>query len=368
MDPRARHIGKPRLFLSEFKKIVNAQQTFAFYTLIQHFPMTIQELNQTMRILSIQSHVVHGYVGNRAATFPLQLRGFDVDVLNTVQFSNHPAYGSFKGTRSTIEQIQDIYQGLADIDCQYDAILTGYIPNDDSLKAVNQICSEICTNDQNVRWILDPVLGDNGRLYVSEGNVQTYKDILLNGHLSLVTPNQLELEVLSGVKVHDLGTLKRAIDTFNKSYNIPDVVITSVKLDNDDTHLYSIGSTRTTTEGVFQTFYFRVPVIKASFSGSGDLFSGLLAAAYFKYKNSKYKHTQPVTIETSLAEIPLVHSLNEVVSIVEKVLQLTYEFEIAKYKKNNSEIPSPLKINDLKIIQAKQFYTQELSNYEPVPL
>ena len=49
------------------------------------------------KVLSIQSHVVHGYVGNKAATFPLQCKGWDVDALNTVQFSNHPAYGHISG-------------------------------------------------------------------------------------------------------------------------------------------------------------------------------------------------------------------------------------------------------------------------------
>ena len=53
----------------------------------------------TRKVLSIQSHVVHGYVGNKAATFPLQYQGWDVDALNTVQFSNHPGYGHFTGFR-----------------------------------------------------------------------------------------------------------------------------------------------------------------------------------------------------------------------------------------------------------------------------
>lgn len=49
------------------------------------------------RVLSIQSHVVSGYVGNKSATFPLQLLGFEVDAINTVQFSNHTGYGHWKG-------------------------------------------------------------------------------------------------------------------------------------------------------------------------------------------------------------------------------------------------------------------------------
>ncbi|KAH3688685.1 hypothetical protein WICPIJ_000332 [Wickerhamomyces pijperi] len=320
--------------------------------------MTVPNFPKSMKILSIQSHVVHGYVGNRAVTFPLQLRGFDVDVLNTVQFSNHPAYGSFKGTRSTVEEIKDVYLGLCEIGCEYDAVLTGYVPNDDGLKTVNEICSEICSKDKNTKWFLDPVLGDNGRLYVSEGNVQTYKDILHNGLITLVTPNQLELEVLSGKKVTDLESLKVAVDTFNETYNIPNVVVTSVKLDNEPTHFYSIGSVRT-TDGTYKTFYFKIPVIQASFSGSGDLFSGLLAVNYFKYSE---RYPEPVNDSTSLEAIPLFHSLNEVISIVDKVLQITYDYEVSKYK--GLEIPSNLKINDLRIIQAQKYYLEDMANFK----
>lgn len=54
------------------------------------------------RVLSIQSHVVHGYVGNKSAVFPLQLLGFDVDPILSVQFSNHTGYGSWRGEVSSV--------------------------------------------------------------------------------------------------------------------------------------------------------------------------------------------------------------------------------------------------------------------------
>ena len=65
-----------------------------------------------MRVLSIQSSVVHGYVGNRAAAFPLQLLGFEVDALNAVQFSNHTGYPTFTGERLEGSQIQALLDGL----------------------------------------------------------------------------------------------------------------------------------------------------------------------------------------------------------------------------------------------------------------
>ena len=50
-----------------------------------------------MNILSIQSHVVYGHVGNSAATFPLQRLGFEVWPIHTVQFAHHTGYGALVG-------------------------------------------------------------------------------------------------------------------------------------------------------------------------------------------------------------------------------------------------------------------------------
>ncbi|CEP21777.1 K00868 pyridoxine kinase [Cyberlindnera jadinii] len=289
--------------------------------------------HSTNKLLSIQSHVIHGYVGNRAATFPLQMRGWDVDCLNTVQFSNHPAYGSFKGTKFGPETLKEFYRGLKDIGINYDAVLTGYVPSDEALSVVFDMCKDLASH--GVKWILDPVLGDNGKIYVSQGNVDL------------------------GVKVTDLESFKNAIDTFNELYNVENLIVTSVQLSNDSTSLYSAGSTRI-LQGVFKSFYFKVQTIPAQFSGSGDLFSGLLTSAIYKY-NEKYGSS--VNINTQLEKLPLAYALNEVLSIVEKVLTLTYEHELNKYTSRSQPVPSCLKINDLKLIQARHYYTQELRNF-----
>ena len=80
-------------------------------------------------ILSLQSHVAYGYVGNRAATFPLQILGHEVITINTVQFSNHTGYGYWTGDIMTIEHIEKIFEGLAKLGAlaNLDAVLTGYL-------------------------------------------------------------------------------------------------------------------------------------------------------------------------------------------------------------------------------------------------
>jgi pyridoxine kinase len=64
------------------------------------------------RVLAIQSHVVHGYVGNKSSTFPLQLLGLHVDPINTCQFSNHTRYPSFAGDKISQEQLISLVDGL----------------------------------------------------------------------------------------------------------------------------------------------------------------------------------------------------------------------------------------------------------------
>lgn len=68
-------------------------------------PATSAKQHPTKRVLSIQSHVVSGYVGNKCATLPLQLLGFDVDPLMTVQFSNHTGYPKFSGQVSMMKAL-----------------------------------------------------------------------------------------------------------------------------------------------------------------------------------------------------------------------------------------------------------------------
>lgn len=84
--------------------------------------------NMDIRILSVQSHVVSGCVGNRAVVFPLQLLGFDVDFINTVEFSNHTGYPNIAGSKMSGDQLQEIVGGLEMNGlCNYDFVISGYI-------------------------------------------------------------------------------------------------------------------------------------------------------------------------------------------------------------------------------------------------
>lgn len=150
-----------------------------------------------MRVLYIQSWVVHGHVGNKCAVFPLQLLGHDVDPLLTVLFSNHPMYPNrFKGRAISGQEIDDLLQGLSDngILEKYDCVLTGYIGNIDSIPVIAKRIKELKSRAGSTKCILiDPVLGDDYKLYVPAGSVELYKTLLCP-LADIITPNWFEAE------------------------------------------------------------------------------------------------------------------------------------------------------------------------------
>ncbi|KAI5968611.1 BUD17 [Candida margitis] len=278
-------------------------------------------------ILSISSHVVHGYVGNRAITFPLQYMGWDVDAINTTNYSNHPGYGSLQGSASTPEAIKDVLQGLhcvLDLN-SYDMILIGYTPNADVLSVVKDEVVQVLQKQEGKtpRWIVDPVLGDNGKLYVSEKVIPVYRDILSTSLVSLITPNQFEFETLCEAKITDWQTCEAAVKSFANRYNVENIVISSVDIDGQ---LFCVGY----TEG--RIFSKPIHKINCNFNGCGDLFTGLIANAYY---DNGYKIT-PESIAT-------------VLQTLHNILQFSFDFE----REKSGQAPAVVK--DIKIVAAKKY-------------
>ncbi|QHS75926.1 putative pyridoxal kinase BUD17 [Saccharomyces paradoxus] len=303
-------------------------------------------LHKTKRVLSIQSHVIHGYVGNKAATFPLQYRGWDVDVLNTVQFSNHPGYAHFTGFKCSTDELVDIVEkGLVGaLGIKYDAVLSGYLPNVQALQKVAGIVGQLCEEDENVKWVLDPVLGDNGRLYVDEECVAVYQDILQNFKIFLATPNQFEMELLVGMPIRTLDNAKRAFELFHRKYpRVTRVVVTSLELSeflSDNTYVVAGFDSSVSDE----IFLYKIPKINATFSGSGDLISAMLTDSLLNGHGRN--------------QLPLSASLGQVLWLVTSILQKTYDLNVAGQDPQDSAI----KIKDLKLIQCRDILKQD-----PVP-
>lgn len=164
-------------------------------------------------VLSIQSHVVYGYAGNKSATFPMQLLGVDVWALNTVQFSNHTQYGKWTGMVIPKEQIGEIVRGIDAIEALHlcDAIVSGYIGSAEQVEEIVNAVRFIKSKNPNALYLCDPVMGhpDKGCI-VAEG----VKEGLINlamAEADLITPNLVELRELSGLPVENFSQAQDAV-------------------------------------------------------------------------------------------------------------------------------------------------------------
>ena len=125
-----------------------------------------------MRFLSLQSHVAYGYVGNRAATFPLQRLGHEVWAVNTVEFSNHTGYGAWRGRTAPADQVADIVHGIEALGvlAKCDGLLTGYIGDAALADVVLETACKVRAANPRAVWCCDPVLGDSDTgIYVKPG-------------------------------------------------------------------------------------------------------------------------------------------------------------------------------------------------------
>ncbi|ORY76645.1 Ribokinase-like protein, partial [Protomyces lactucae-debilis] len=232
------------------------------------------------RILSIQSSVVHGYVGNRSATFPLQLHGYDVACLNTVQFSTHTGYPSIHGSKLPAEEIRALYTGL-EVNGAVETIaglLTGYVPGADGILAIKDIAASIrASSPTPALWVLDPVMGDEERgMYVSEEIPPLYKELIT--HADVITPNQFELGVLAGMEITGVDSLRKALDTVHTERGIRRIVVTTFRKDEGTIWVVGSDSASSTPPNIATQFAVEVPYSDCPFQGTGDLFAALLLA------------------------------------------------------------------------------------------
>ena len=223
------------------------------------------------QILSIQSHVAYGYVGNRAAVFPLQRMGHEVTAIDTVQFSNHTGYGAWTGEVFSAASIETILEGLEarGVLSQIDGLLTGYLGD----PAVGEVILSLKDRlPKHALWLCDPVMGDVGRgFFVRPGIPEYFKERAL-GRAGIITPNQFELEYLTGITIHTLEDARQAVRAAHEMG--PDIVLLT-SLIHDNTPLDRIQMLASAKSGEqFVVSTQRLPLDPAP-NGAGDCTSAL---------------------------------------------------------------------------------------------
>ncbi len=115
-----------------------------------------------MKVLSIQSHVAYGHVGNASAVFPMQRLGVEVWPVHTVQFSNHTGYGAWRGRVFDGPAVEEVIQGVAERGAlkHCDAVLSGYMGSADIGTAILRAVAAVRAANREAIYCCDPVIGD----------------------------------------------------------------------------------------------------------------------------------------------------------------------------------------------------------------
>ncbi len=166
-----------------------------------------------MNILSIQSHVAYGHVGNAAAVFPMQRLGHEVWPIHTVQFSNHPGYGAWRGAVFEASLIGDCVQGMAErgVLAGCDGVLSGYMGSAGTGAAILAAAAAVKAANPAALYCCDPVIGDVGRgVFVQPGLAEFIRDRAVPA-ADIVTPNQFELDLLAGHPTPSLEDARAAV-------------------------------------------------------------------------------------------------------------------------------------------------------------
>lgn len=225
-------------------------------------------------ILSIQSHVAFGHVGNCAAVFPLQRLGHQVVTINTVQFSNHTGYGDWTGDVFSAEHIGDVLDGLEKRGAlsRIDGLLTGYLGD----PAVGDLI--VRTLDRlppSATWLCDPVMGDSDcGFFVRPGIPEFFRERALP-RANIITPNQFELDYLSGLKIKTLDDARSACRAVHEAG--PEIILLTSLIHNGtrDDEIQMLASSRPGEQYLVTTP--RLPLDPAP-SGAGDCTAALFLA------------------------------------------------------------------------------------------
>ena len=236
-----------------------------------------------MNVLSIQSWVAYGHVGNASAMFPLQRMGIEVWAVNTVQFSNHTGYGAWRGQVYSGESVRELIDGIDERGAlaQCSGVLSGYMGDASIGEAILEAVTRVRAVSPTALYCCDPVIGDVGRgVFVRPGIPEFMRDRAVPA-ADIVTPNHFELEFLSGTEVRNTEGLRRAVDVLHRKG--PRVVMVT-SLDIDETPEGWIDVVVSTGTELLRV---RTPALPISVNGAGDAIAALFLGKFLQEQSAE---------------------------------------------------------------------------------
>jgi pyridoxine kinase len=231
-----------------------------------------------VNLVSIQSHVAYGHVGNSAAVFALQRLGCEVWPVHTVQFSNHTGYGAWKGDVFAADRIAAVIDGIADLGVlgACDGVLSGYVGAVETGDAILAAVATVRAANPRASYCCDPVIGNRARgEFVRPGVAEFMRERALPA-ADVVTPNHFELDRLTGRDTQDLPAILAAVDDIH-ARGPRAVLVTSVR--SEATPAGSLDVIASDTGG---RHLVRTPLLATPANGAGDLIAALFFFHYLR--------------------------------------------------------------------------------------
>jgi pyridoxine kinase len=237
-----------------------------------------------MTVISIQSQVAYGHVGNSMAVFPLQIHGIDVIAVPTTLLSNRPGYPTIRGRVLDAKLVADLLLGVEErgaVDTSK-MILSGYLGSADIAAVVSDFIERAKARNPALRYCCDPVLGDRGcGLFVQTDIPPLVRDRLCP-LADIITPNHFEFDWLCGAKAETIDqVLAQAQALLARGPST--VVVTSAELtDTPDDQIDTLAAERS------RAWRVRTPKLPISPSGTGDLFASLYVSARIRGRDTPH--------------------------------------------------------------------------------
>jgi pyridoxine kinase len=232
-----------------------------------------------MNVLSIQSAVTYGHVGNSAAVFILQRLGHEAWPIDTVRFSNHPGHGGFRGRVTPAGDLAELVAGLDERGFlkKAAALLSGYLGAAEQGPVVADAAARLRAANNEALWVLDPVIGDRGRVFVREGVPDFIRDVAMP-NADILTPNAFELEYLSGRKPATLQSARDAAKALvARGRDQARRVVVATGLTLDDAPAKTLTTLAVTASRAWRVV---TPAIDHPGYGMGDSFAAAFTALY----------------------------------------------------------------------------------------
>ena len=229
-----------------------------------------------MKVLSIQSAVAYGHVGNSAAVFPLQRIGVEVLPVNTVNFSNHTGYGAWRGPMISPDDVRDVITGIEErgVLGEIDVVLSGYQGGEGIGDVILDAVARVKAANPSAIYACDPVMGNaKSGCFVAPAIPVLLRERVVPA-ADLITPNQFELGELTGTRPFTIEETLESVELI-RARGPRSVLVTSVERpDREDGTLEMLA---VTDEGAWIVQTPRLP-FKAN--GSGDVTAALFTAHY----------------------------------------------------------------------------------------